>query len=168
MEQQSTGRGAGGVVRTYVNSKGKIRSTGGSEEGRTCEAASRMTASSTRNRLSYLSLSQVVCVCVCVCVCVLFSLVLRRQSLSVCVPRQSILCIILCIRSVALQVNFSHICIRGCTTVSCAHGSRLGRSVSSNASRLDFSMSRYLLYMYFLAPLPAVGIGHAEKTSIAL
>ena len=36
----------GNGVRTYVNSKGeKIPSTGGSEEDRTCDAASRRTAS---------------------------------------------------------------------------------------------------------------------------
>ena len=42
-------------VRTHVNSKGKIPSTGGSEEARTCDAASRRTMSPTHYRLSYSS-----------------------------------------------------------------------------------------------------------------
>ena len=43
----------GNGVRTHVNSKGKIPSTGGSEEGRTHDAASRKTASPTHCQLSY-------------------------------------------------------------------------------------------------------------------
>ena len=39
--------------RTHVNSKGKIPSTGGSEEGQNCDAALRRTASLTHYRLSY-------------------------------------------------------------------------------------------------------------------
>ena len=46
----------GNGVRTQVNSKGKISTTGGSEEGRTCDAASCRTASPTHfYRLSYSS-----------------------------------------------------------------------------------------------------------------
>ena len=44
---------SGNGVRTCVISKRKITSTGGSEEGRTRDAASRMTASPTHYRLSY-------------------------------------------------------------------------------------------------------------------
>ena len=40
-------------VRTHVNSKGKIPSTGGSQEDRTCVTASRRTASPTHYQLSY-------------------------------------------------------------------------------------------------------------------
>ena len=40
-------------IRTHVDSKEKIPTTGGSEEGRTRDAASRGTASPTHNRLSY-------------------------------------------------------------------------------------------------------------------
>ena len=43
----------GNGVRTHVNSKGKIPSTGGSEKGRTCDAVSHRTASPTHYRLSY-------------------------------------------------------------------------------------------------------------------
>ena len=43
----------GNGVRADVNSKGKIPSTGGSRESRTCDAASRRTASPTHYRLSY-------------------------------------------------------------------------------------------------------------------
>ena len=45
----------GNLSRTIVNSKGKFPSTGGSGEGRTCDAASRRTASSTHYQLSYSS-----------------------------------------------------------------------------------------------------------------
>ena len=45
----------GNGVRTHVNSKGKISSTGGSEEVQTCSAASCRTASQTHYRLSYSS-----------------------------------------------------------------------------------------------------------------
>ena len=43
----------GNGVRNYANSKGKIPSTGGSVEVRTCNAASRRTASPTHYQLSY-------------------------------------------------------------------------------------------------------------------
>ena len=43
----------GNGVRTHVESKGYIPSTGGSEEGRTRDSASRWTASLTHYRLSY-------------------------------------------------------------------------------------------------------------------
>ena len=43
-------------VRAHVNSKGEKNSTGGSMEGRTVDAASRRTARSTYNQLSYSSL----------------------------------------------------------------------------------------------------------------
>ena len=42
-------------VRTHVKCKGKIPSTGGLEEGRTCDAASRRTASPAHYCLSYFS-----------------------------------------------------------------------------------------------------------------
>ena len=43
----------GNGVRTHVNSKGKMPSTGGSEEGRICDAASQRTVSPRHYRLSY-------------------------------------------------------------------------------------------------------------------
>ena len=43
----------GNGVRSHVNSEGKISSTGGSEEVRTCDAAPRRTTSPTHYRLSY-------------------------------------------------------------------------------------------------------------------
>ena len=43
----------GNGVRTHVNSKGRISSTGASEEGRTSDAVPRITASQTHYRLSY-------------------------------------------------------------------------------------------------------------------
>ena len=46
----------GNGVRTHVNSKGKIPSTRGSEEGRTRAAASRRTSNPTHYRLSYFGL----------------------------------------------------------------------------------------------------------------
>ena len=49
----SSERVMGNEVGTNVNSKGKIPSTGGSEEGRTRDAASRRAASPTHYRLSY-------------------------------------------------------------------------------------------------------------------
>ena len=45
----------GNVVRTHVNFEGKIPSSGGSEEDRICDAASRKTASPTHYQLSYSS-----------------------------------------------------------------------------------------------------------------
>ena len=49
----SSQRVLGNGVRTRINFKAKIPSTGGSEEGRTGDAASRRTASPTLYRLSY-------------------------------------------------------------------------------------------------------------------
>ena len=57
----------GNEVRTHVNSKGKIPSTGSSEEGRPCDAALHRTASPTHYRLSYSG--------------PLFSLTVRRTTL---------------------------------------------------------------------------------------
>ena len=45
----------GNAVRTHADSEGKIPSTGGSEEDRTHDTASRRTASPTHNPLSYSS-----------------------------------------------------------------------------------------------------------------
>ena len=50
---QSSERVLGNGVRTHVNSKGKIPSTGGSEADRTRDAASRRTTSQTHYRLNY-------------------------------------------------------------------------------------------------------------------
>ena len=49
----SSKRGLGNGVRTHVNSKGKILSTGGTEEGRILDFASCRTASPAEYRLSY-------------------------------------------------------------------------------------------------------------------
>ena len=49
----SSERVSGNEVRTHINSKGKIPSTGGSEEGGTRIAASRVTANPRHYRLSY-------------------------------------------------------------------------------------------------------------------
>ena len=46
----SSERVLGNGVRTHVNSEGKLHSAGGSEEGRTCDAASRRTESPTHYR----------------------------------------------------------------------------------------------------------------------
>ena len=51
----SSERVLGTWVRTHVNSKWKIPSTGGSKMGRTCNAASRRTANPTHYQLSYSS-----------------------------------------------------------------------------------------------------------------
>ena len=55
----SSKRVLGNGVRTHVNSNGKIPSTGGSEEGRTPDAASRRTASPTHYWLSYSDPTQI-------------------------------------------------------------------------------------------------------------
>ena len=52
-ELEGWGGGRADGVRTHVNTKGKIPSPGGSEEGRTGDVASGRTASPTHYRLSY-------------------------------------------------------------------------------------------------------------------
>ena len=50
----SSERFLGNGMRTHVNSKGKLPSTGGSDEGQTRDVVSRRTASPTHYRLSYI------------------------------------------------------------------------------------------------------------------
>ena len=72
----------GNGVRTHVNSKGKLPSTRGSEEGPTCDAAPHRTANPTHYRLSYSSPHQSIQSCCC------RFLVTEGSSNKQCVPHQ--------------------------------------------------------------------------------
>ena len=92
----------GNVVKAHANSKGKIPSAGGTEEGRTRDTASRRTASPTHYRQSY-SVFQPACLpaclpfCACVCPSNLCTCVCAHVCLSVPLPACLSVCLSACL-----------------------------------------------------------------------